>query len=33
MCKRNFERGCRFAKWRAVIKIGGGKPSDLAIRE
>ena len=25
--------GCRFAKWRAVLKIGNGCPSDLAIRE
>lgn len=28
-----YEKGCRFAKWRAVIKIGDGLPSELAIRE
>lgn len=33
MCKRNYKRGCRFAKWRAVIKFGKGKPSKKAIRE
>lgn len=25
--------GCRFAKWRAVLKIGDGMPSDLSIQE
>ena len=25
--------GCRFAKWRAVLKIGNGLPSDLSITE
>ena len=33
MCKRNYERGCRFAKWRAVIKIGDGLPSDKAVHD
>lgn len=26
-----YEKGCRFAKWRAVVKIGDGLPSELAI--
>lgn len=26
-CKKYYEKGCRFAKWRAVLKIGGGRPS------
>jgi len=33
MCQRNYARGCRFAKWRSVIKFGEGKPSRKAIRE
>lgn len=33
MCKRTYARGCRFAKWRSVIKFGEGKPSKKAIRE
>jgi fructose-bisphosphate aldolase class I len=28
-----YAKGCRFAKWRAVLKIGNGLPSMLAIRE
>ncbi len=32
-CKKYYEKGCRFAKWRAVLKIGDGRPSDVAIRE
>jgi len=32
-CAEYYEMGCRFAKWRAVLKIGDGLPSDLAIRE
>lgn len=28
-----YEKGCRFAKWRAVIEIGDGLPSHLAITE
>lgn len=31
MCKRTYARGCRFAKWRSVIKIGENLPSDVAI--
>jgi len=31
--KSFYEKGCRFAKWRAVIKIGDGLPSELAITE
>lgn len=26
-----YKLGCRFAKWRAVLKIGDGCPTDLAI--
>ena len=25
--------GCRFAKWRAILKIGDGCPSELSIKE
>ncbi len=32
-CKAFYEKGVRFAKWRAVLKIGDGLPSELAIRE
>lgn len=32
-CKKYYEKGCRFAKWRAVLKIGDGMPSDLAVKE
>ena len=28
-----YAKGCRFAKWRAVLKIGNGCPSELAVRE
>ena len=28
-----YAKGCRFAKWRAVLKIGNGCPSMCAIRE
>lgn len=28
-----YAKGCRFAKWRAVVKIGNGCPSMCAIRE
>ena len=31
--KAFYEKGCRFAKWRAVVKIGHGLPSELAIME
>jgi len=31
-CKKYYEKGCRFAKWRAVLKIGnGGMPTELSI--
>jgi len=33
MAKEFYDLGCRFAKCRAVLKIGGGCPSDLAIKE
>lgn len=29
--KKYYEKGARFAKWRAVLKIGGGRPSHLSI--
>lgn len=32
-CKKYYEKGARFAKWRAVLKIGDGRPSKLAIKE
>jgi fructose-bisphosphate aldolase class I len=32
-CKKYYEAGARFAKWRAVLKIGGGRPSQLSILE
>lgn len=34
-CKRYYEQGARFAKWRAVMRIGeaDGAPSDAAIME
>ena len=32
-CAEYYSMGCRFAKWRAVLKIGGGCPSEVAIRE
>ena len=31
--KAYYDAGIRFAKWRAVLKIGDGAPSDLAIKE
>lgn len=31
--KSFYEKGCRFAKWRATLKIGDGCPSQLAIQE
>lgn len=31
--KEYYEMGCRFAKWRAVLKINKGCPSDQAIKE
>merc|ERR1719486_633865 len=32
-CKAFYEKGCRFAKWRAILKIGDGMPSELSINE
>jgi fructose-bisphosphate aldolase, class I len=32
-CKKYYEKGCRFAKWRAVVKIGDGRPSEVSIIE
>ncbi|VFQ88048.1 unnamed protein product [Cuscuta campestris] len=32
-CKKYYEAGARFAKWRAVLKIGDTEPSQLAINE
>lgn len=32
-CAEYYKLGCRFAKWRAVLKIGNGLPSDVAIEE
>jgi len=31
--KKHYDLGCRFAKWRAVLKIEEGCPSELAIQE
>lgn len=32
-CKLYYSKGARFAKWRAVVKIGDGRPSQTAILE
>ncbi len=32
-CQEYYGMGIRFAKWRAVLKIGDGCPSDLSIQE
>jgi hypothetical protein len=32
-CKNYYAAGARFAKWRAVLKIGDGRPSHLSILE
>lgn len=32
-CAKYYEQGARFAKWRAVLKISAGCPSDLAIHQ
>ena len=32
-CAEYYEMGCRFAKWRAVLKIDDGCPSEQAIME
>jgi len=28
-----YAKGCRFAKWRAVVKIGAGRPTELSVNE
>lgn len=33
MAKEYYDLGCRFAKWRAVLKIGHGLPSEQAVQE
>jgi len=33
MAKKHYDLGCRFAKWRAVLKITKDCPTDLAIWE
>jgi len=32
-CQQYYKAGCRFAKWRAVLRISAGTPSNLAIEE
>ncbi len=32
-CAKYYQDGARFAKWRAVLKIGNGLPSEAAMRE
>lgn len=32
-CKKYYAAGCRFAKWRAVLRISENCPSPLAIKE
>jgi fructose-bisphosphate aldolase class I len=32
-CASFYKKGCRFAKWRCVYKIGPKEPSQLAIEE
>ena len=32
-CQKYYEAGVRFAKWRAVLKIGPTEPSELAVLE
>ena len=32
-CKQYYDGGARFAKWRCVLKIGNGRPSQLSILE
>jgi len=31
--KAFYDKGCRFAKWRAVLKIGDGMPSEQSVNE
>lgn len=32
-CAKYYEQGARFAKWRAVLKIGAKEPSELSIHQ
>jgi len=32
-CQEYYKKGCRFAKWRAVLKINDKCPSDVAVAE
>jgi len=32
-CKKYYDQGARFCKWRAVLKIGDGCPSAIAVKE
>ena len=32
-CAEYYALGCRFAKWRAVLKIGDGLPTKAAVQE
>jgi fructose-bisphosphate aldolase class I len=32
-CRDYYAKGCRFAKWRAVLNVGGGRPSTMAVAE
>lgn len=32
-CAEYYKAGARFAKWRAVLKIGPNEPSELALHE
>jgi len=32
-CKEYYAKGCRFAKWRAILKIGDGLPSEMSVNE
>lgn len=32
-CAKYYEAGARFAKWRAVLKIGNGQPSYISVKE
>jgi len=32
-CAKYYQQGARFAKWRAVLKIGEGQPSDISVKE
>lgn len=32
-CAEYYKMGCRFAKWRAVLKIAEGCPSEVSIQE